>query len=390
MSILTCIPRKHLFTDLRPYVCTFEECDLKLFADRHLWFDHEVECHRSVWQCRFCEHPPFRKDTALKSHMSLIHPNLSSSIQLPSVLQASRERPDRITAADCLFCDWEVILKDFNSHTAVDEMLVVTPEQFRRHLGSHMEQLALFALPRSYKDEDVDAASDKAAAIIDSDSLSRNSSRNRPLSWKTVSDHGVKQDQAVPDLAPIPKISDSSNSLPDVTPDPKSQYPWSRRKLKSNGVGEAFPRYGASVNGLCTNEGAIYIYGGLVNGTTIKGDLWVIDTSQEEVIYCEPLSSTVEGPSSRPSSRVGAAAVLAGNAFIVFGGDTKKDDNDTLDKALYLLNTCKTFSFFLNIQLKISSYQTLVQVYAWRCAFRKVRSYFDPDGLTFSGVWWST
>jgi hypothetical protein len=30
-----------------------------------------------------------------------------------------------------------------------------------------------------------------------------------------------------------------------------------------------------------------------------------------------------------------------GNAFIVFGGDTKMDEGDLLDDTLYLLNTCK-------------------------------------------------
>jgi hypothetical protein len=33
--------------------------------------------------------------------------------------------------------------------------------------------------------------------------------------------------------------------------------------------------------------------------------------------------------------------LLVGNAFIVYGGDTKMDDSDVLDETLYLLNTCE-------------------------------------------------
>ena len=153
---------------------------------------------------------------------------------------------------------------------------------------------------------------------------------NIPLSWKTISDYEVKQDQAVPDLATNLKRIDSPSSLPAVTPDRRPKYPWSSRKLETGGVAGAFPRYGASVNQDCSNEGDIYIKGGLVNGKIVKGDIWLIRTSQEENFHCIPVSSTIENP----GPRVGAAGVLAGNAFVVFGGDTKLEDNGTLDKTL--------------------------------------------------------
>jgi hypothetical protein len=53
-------------------------------------------------------------------------------------------------------------LRELNQHLSADEILVVTPQQFRHHVGSHMEQLALFAIPRGYK-EDGDADSGGAA-----------------------------------------------------------------------------------------------------------------------------------------------------------------------------------------------------------------------------------
>jgi hypothetical protein len=76
--------------------------------------------------------------------------------------------------------------------------------------------------------------------------------------------------------------------------------------------------------------------GGLVGGATVKGDLWLTDMGSGSMA-CHPISTTGDGP----GPRVGHASLLVGNAFIVFGGDTKLADNDDLDDTLYLLNTCK-------------------------------------------------
>ena len=52
-----------------------------------------------------------------------------------------------------------------------------------------------------------------------------------------------------------------------------------------------------------------------------------------------PIATVSEGP----GPRVGHASLLVGNAFIVFGGDTKVNESDSLDDTLYLLNTCMCF-----------------------------------------------
>lgn len=80
--------------------------------------------------------------------------------------------------------------------------------------------------------------------------------------------------------------------------------------------------------------------GGLVNGSTVKGDLWMIEAGAQS-LPCYPVGTTFEGP----GPRVGHRSLLVGNAFIVFGGDTKIDDRDKLDDTLYLLNTCKSTSY---------------------------------------------
>lgn len=86
---------------------------------------------------------------------------------------------------------------------------------------------------------------------------------------------------------------------------------------------------------MASKEGEIYLMGGLINSSTVKGDLWMVEAGAN--MACYPLGTTSEGP----GPRVGHASLLVGNAFIVYGGDTKMEDSDVLDETLYLLNTCK-------------------------------------------------
>ncbi|KAK2767397.1 hypothetical protein FQN54_003553 [Arachnomyces sp. PD_36] len=112
-------------------------------------------------------------------------------------------------------------------------------------------------------------------------------------------------------------------------------YPWSVRRLNfPTPQANPFPRYGATVNAVASKEGDIYMMGGLVDGSTVKGDLWMVESNTGS-LSCFPIATVSEGP----GPRVGHASLLVGNAFIVFGGDTKMDENDTLDDTLYLLNT---------------------------------------------------
>ena len=316
-------PRKHVLTDLRPYVCSFEECDLKLFADRQIWFNHELECHRLEWCCRFCSHPPFGSENNLSTHMRHRHPQFSSPVQLPALMKASRQSLDRIPATSCPLCHWDVKLRDLNTHTSLDETLVVTLEQFRHHLGTHMEQLALFALPRSGKGEEGDADSNKAAVMTHSDSQSRQSLMET-MSWKTVSSRGATLDKSIPDVftSIAPKIGMHSKDL----------YPWSHQSLATNV--NPLPRYGAAMNQVCSEEGKIYIQGGrAVRGSLVKSDIWVIET--DESMACYSITTTYPGP----ESRWGHAALLVGDAFIVFGGDATRF---LLPEPLYLFMTSKS------------------------------------------------
>lgn len=111
-------------------------------------------------------------------------------------------------------------------------------------------------------------------------------------------------------------------------------YPWSQRQLTfTNAQANPFPRYGAAVNSIASKEGDIYLMGGLINGESVRGDLWMVEGGGQ--MSCYPITTVAEGP----GPRVGHASLLVGNAFIVFGGDTQQEDNEVLDDTLYLLNT---------------------------------------------------
>ncbi|KAK5938259.1 Negative regulator of mitotic exit [Knufia obscura] len=112
-------------------------------------------------------------------------------------------------------------------------------------------------------------------------------------------------------------------------------YPWSQKPLAfPNPQANPFPRYGAAVNSIASKEGDVYLMGGLINGETVRGDLWMVEAGSQQ-LSCYPIATVSEGP----GPRVGHASLLVGNAFIVFGGDTQQEDTDVLDDTLYLLNT---------------------------------------------------
>lgn len=137
-----------------------------------------------------------------------------------------------------------------------------------------------------------------------------------------------------------PRSQSSAGNGSPTTGSNAALYPWSQRRLNfTSSNANPFPRYGAAINSIASKEGDIYMMGGLIDGSTVKGDLWMVESSGGN-LSCFPIPTVSEGP----GPRVGHASLLVGNAFIVFGGDTKINDNDVLDDTLYLLNTCECFN----------------------------------------------
>ncbi|KAI8308878.1 hypothetical protein K4K61_002261 [Colletotrichum sp. SAR11_59] len=157
--------------------------------------------------------------------------------------------------------------------------------------------------------------------------------RQRGLSVDQTSSQPPSSDLPLRNGPPVSQQNISPQQQQMMNPN-ASLYPWSQRRLTyTSSHPSPFPRYGAAVNSVSSKEGDIYVMGGLINSSTVKGDLWMIEAGQN--MACYPLATTAEGP----GPRVGHASLLVGNAFIVYGGDTKVDEMDVLDETLYLLNT---------------------------------------------------
>ncbi|KAF8457010.1 hypothetical protein BGX38DRAFT_1139725 [Terfezia claveryi] len=125
--------RRHVFRDLRPYACTFDSCTKsnRLFETRHGWYDHEERHHRREWYCAECT-VAFSTSSNFTRHLKESHPALLVGDQDVSTLAANCERP-LSTPQQCPLCTIQ------SEHTA---------HRLRSHLGRHMQQLALFTLPR--------------------------------------------------------------------------------------------------------------------------------------------------------------------------------------------------------------------------------------------------
>jgi hypothetical protein len=146
--------------DLQPYVCTFKDCSFKLFSSRQEWFEHELANHRKIWRCEKC-FKSYSSIDVFSDHLDSCYPANLSSKSKDTLLSRSERSVSGITAVECPLCDGgNTSLQKVNN---TNDNIVVTTEQFKKHLGNHLEKLALFALPRmQMEDEDENVGSDAA------------------------------------------------------------------------------------------------------------------------------------------------------------------------------------------------------------------------------------
>ena len=128
--------RMHVFWDLRPYICTFENCPeyLLQFKTRAAWGDHEFSKHRFhyKWHCSFC---------------SQLYPNIG-------VCRAHLKETHKINSESLPNVEAHFIQHKIQSRPIEQEMCHICGEKpaatkraFLKHVGRHMEKIALMALP---------------------------------------------------------------------------------------------------------------------------------------------------------------------------------------------------------------------------------------------------
>ncbi|KAH8424891.1 uncharacterized protein LDX57_002636 [Aspergillus melleus] len=149
--------KRHVFEDLQPYVCTAETCTSSPFTKRHEWFDHELNQHRKRWHCIICSEFTYTSRNELTTHIQRQHGVVVTAVQIPLIADAGGRTQTYFGEGQCPLCnDWKPILSRHNNNAPA----------FRRHLGKHLEQLALFALPRLAQDESTEGDDSSESEII--------------------------------------------------------------------------------------------------------------------------------------------------------------------------------------------------------------------------------
>ncbi|KAK0711815.1 hypothetical protein B0H67DRAFT_669412 [Lasiosphaeris hirsuta] len=178
--------KRHVFRDLRPYVCTFENCPnaAKLFLTRNDWVYHELQMHRQEFVCRECNAVCPDRPSA-RRHLEGHYQGALSPSQLSAILDVSSRPPSETTECPCIVCGRSLPLSGLQTH-----------------LATHMEEIALFALPMAAAEVGESLASGKAA---------KSASANLPDTSET--DGGSRGNDAGDDvLAPNPPNTDSPNT----------------------------------------------------------------------------------------------------------------------------------------------------------------------------------
>ncbi|TAQ84989.1 hypothetical protein B7494_g6698 [Chlorociboria aeruginascens] len=149
--------KKHVYDDLEPYVCLFSNCSLGLhtFQSRRTWIMHEFQMHRidTKWPCNMCKES-FASTESLQSHIESTHKQAFAFSQVEQLITASKRNIVRSAETEiCPFC---------LTYPAR------TQKVFASHVGRHLQEISLSALPRidllsgnnSDDDDDVHDSSD--------------------------------------------------------------------------------------------------------------------------------------------------------------------------------------------------------------------------------------
>lgn len=128
-----------MLRDLRPYVCTYQDCSeaTRLFDTRQDWVAHEDSCHRRIWRC--LEHPEatFLTVGAYRHHIEANHVSNRTELQSTELLRVG-ESVSEVADRPCPIC-----LTDITDASGL-----------QHHIAAHLIRIALFALPRSTDADD--------------------------------------------------------------------------------------------------------------------------------------------------------------------------------------------------------------------------------------------
>lgn len=137
---------RHVYKDFRAYVCTFPECNMSYFDDVDEWFNHEMKNHRICFQCPICQEDVYDAEQQYLDHMRSSHRAVLESGDTQAILEIGKRPIESISVAECPFCTtWPANAAQTITYAGAPSR--VSPVDFKRHLASHLEEVALLSLP---------------------------------------------------------------------------------------------------------------------------------------------------------------------------------------------------------------------------------------------------
>lgn len=119
-----------MLDDLQPYVCTYQNCVFgdQFFHSRDEWHEHESQRHSIKWYCNTDDHSQYNNRGDFINHMEKDHDVAFDDSRFVTV-QDMFQRPFRKDEGTCNLCMKE-------------------SKKLKSHVSRHLQQMALFALPR--------------------------------------------------------------------------------------------------------------------------------------------------------------------------------------------------------------------------------------------------
>lgn len=126
-------------------MCTFKDCSNpdETYESRRQWFSHELQRHRRIWTCGgHCE-TIFHSSMQLIAHLKAFSPIAITEAQIPALIEMRAAPVAKNSEFSCPLCDLKIIGRT----------------QLQKHLGRHLEELALFTLPNNLEEAEDDTDS---------------------------------------------------------------------------------------------------------------------------------------------------------------------------------------------------------------------------------------
>jgi hypothetical protein len=202
-----------------------------LFDSFNTWRSHEMD-HRRECICPLCGLLCQDKPKA-RTHLFLCHGDIVGSLQVDTLLRTSSRPPEHLKAADCPFCDWSLVLQRRNT-TSHGHDLVVPSRRFMKHLGKHLEEIALFVVPQPDEDDgtsrDIGSNEVHVNDVNGNDSVSTLSSFRSALSTREVAYANFVAGTTLQPDAPSP-LSTGQDSFPS-----EHRTQWNHTKGDVSGI----------------------------------------------------------------------------------------------------------------------------------------------------------